>query len=98
VDLESLSFLCHYSGLPEEESTWWCQYKDIKHLALMRPYLDLADSIIPETIANGNSFEDSTIAQLKSFARHYNIPILEKDSKTNLIIKIQRARAESNNR
>jgi hypothetical protein len=22
VDLESLSFLCHYSGLPEEESTW----------------------------------------------------------------------------
>lgn len=98
VDLESLSFLCHYSGLPEEESTWWCQYKDVKHLALMRPYLDLADSIIPETIANGNSFEDSTIAQLKSFARFYHIPILDRDSKAIIIGKIQSARAESNNR
>ena len=76
----------------------WCQYKDVKHLALMRPYLDLADSIIPETIANGNSFEDSTIAQLKSFARHYHIPILDRDSKAIIIGKIQSARAESNNR
>jgi hypothetical protein len=98
VDVESLSFLCHYSGLPEEESTWWCQYKDVKHLSLMRPYLDIADSIIPETIANGNSFEDCTIAQLKSFAHHYHIPILDRDSKAIIICKIQSARAESYNR
>ena len=95
IDLESLSFLCHYSGLPEEESTWWNQYKDVKHLVLLRNYLDQADSIIPETIANGSTFEHSTVTQLKSFARHYNIPILDRDNKATIIIKIQRARAES---
>lgn len=95
IDLESLSFLCHYSGLPEEESTWWNQYKDVKHLALMRTYLEQADSIVPETIANGDAFEDSTVAQLKSFARHYNIPILDRDNKSTIINKIHRARADS---
>jgi hypothetical protein len=64
----------------------------------MRSYLDIVDSIIPETIANGSSFEDSTVAQLKSFARYYNISILDRDSKSNIIVKIQRARAESNSR
>jgi hypothetical protein len=96
ADLESLSFLCHHSD--KRESAWWCQYQDVKHLALMRPYLEQADSIIPETIANGNSFEDSTKAQLKSFARHHNIRFLDSDSKSNIIFKIQRARAESKSR
>jgi len=95
VDLNSLSFLCHYSGLPEEESTWWNQYKDVKHLALIAKYLEEADSIIPETIANGTAFDDSTVAQLKSFARHYDIAISDRDTKSVIIIKIQRARAES---
>ncbi len=98
VELESLSFLCHYSGLPAEESTWWNQYKDVKHLAVLKTYLEKVDKIIPATLANGNAFEDSTVGQLKSFAKHYNIPVLNGDSKQVIIAKIQTARTESNNR
>ena len=71
------------------------QYKNFQHLALIRPYLKHADYVIPETIANCNAFDDSTVAQLKSCARINNIPILGKDTKSMSIINIQRARAQS---
>jgi hypothetical protein len=98
VDLESLSFLCLYSGLPAEESSWWNQYKDVKHLTLLKKYLDEVNHLIPQTLANGKSFEDATVSQLRSFAKHYNISILHSDLKQNIILKIQIARTEAQSR
>ena len=71
------------------------QYKDIQHLALISPYLKHADYVIPETIANCNAFDDSTVAQLQSCARHHDILIPDRDTKSISTLKMQRARAES---
>jgi hypothetical protein len=56
------------------------QHKDVQHLAPIRTYSEHADSVISGTISNCNAFDDSTVARLKSFARHYNIPILDRDN------------------
>ena len=71
------------------------QYKDVQHLVLIRPYLEHADYVIPETIANCNAFDDSTVAQLKSCARHHDIPFSDRATKSISTIKMQRARAEA---
>ena len=70
------------------------QYKNFQHLALIRPYLKHADYVIPETLGNCNAFDDSTVAQLKSCARHHDIPISDRATKSISTIKMQRARAE----
>jgi hypothetical protein len=72
-------------GMPDEKSTWWNHYKDIRHLPLLTKYIEEASLSVPTLLANGKSFESATIAQLKTFADEYRIRILPGSNKQSMI-------------
>ena len=77
--------------MPEEQSTWWNHYKDIRHLPLLTKYIEEASLRVPKLLANGKSFESATIAQLKTFADEYQIRILPGSNKESMIESIRNA-------
>ena len=89
--LRSMEFRCHYMGMPDEQSTWWNHYKDIRHLPLLTTYIDEAKSRVPSLLANGKSFESATIAQLKTFAEEHHIRISPGSTKESVIETIRNA-------
>jgi hypothetical protein len=93
-ELSSLEFRCFYKGLPENDAWWWNNFNDIKHLVVLKEYIQRVKNLIPQTLANGTSFEKATISQLLSFCRHYKIDVHANSTKQAIINAI-RSQAES---
>lgn len=74
--LSSLSFLCHYNGLPETESLWWNEYKDVSHLILVQNYIAKSRRVIPEVASDGQPLERHNVTSLLAFIRIHNIPFV----------------------
>ena len=73
--LPALSFLCHYKGLPESESLWWNEYKDVSHLTLIQTYIARSRRLIPAVAADGQNLDRHNVPSLMAFMRLHNIPI-----------------------
>ena len=89
--LPALSFLCHYKGLPESESLWWNEYKDVSHLTLIQNYIARSRRLIPNVAADGNNLERHNVPSLLAFMRLHNIPIASR-RKQDLLIAIESER------
>jgi hypothetical protein len=87
--LSTMEFHCLYLGMPEDQSTWWNHYRDIKHLPLLQQYIDQARNKIPSVLANGKDFESATILQLLTFAKEYNISVVKGSKKESIIESIR---------
>jgi hypothetical protein len=72
--LSALSFLCHYKGLPESESLWWNEYKDVSHLTLVQNYIAKIRRFIPDAAADGQPLHLHNVQSLLAFMRLHNIP------------------------
>jgi hypothetical protein len=72
--LPALSFLCHYNGMPENESLWWNEYKDVSHLLLVQNYIARSRRIIPSVAADGRALNLHNVPSLLAFMRLHNIP------------------------
>jgi hypothetical protein len=89
--LPALSFLCHYNGLPDSESLWWNEYKDVSHLALVQNYIARSRRLIPDVAADGRSLDDHNVPSLLAFMRLHNIPFVSR-KKVDLLNAIQTER------
>lgn len=96
--LPALSFLCHYNGLPENESLWWNEYKDVSHLTLVQSYIARTRRLIPDAAADGQNLSKHNVPSLLAFMRLHNIPIVsrKKQDLLNAIESERRARQGQN--
>jgi hypothetical protein len=85
--LPALSFLCHYNGMPENESLWWNEYKDVSHLAVVQNYIAKSRRLIPDVAADGQPLVKHNVPSLLAFMRLHNVPVVgrKKDDLLNAI-------------
>ncbi len=62
--------------MPENESLWWNEYKDVSHLTLVQTYIARTRRLVPDIAADGQQLSSHNVPSLLAFMRLHNITVV----------------------